>query len=96
MTVAQLRRYIEIAVLVGTAIAKRTASPLDDKAVALLNEIATNEALLAILIKLLGGDDNPPTGRLSEEEIALYGEIQANLPLLKSLIDVAKSAVQED
>ncbi len=96
MTVAQLKRYLEIGILIGDAIAKMSDTKLDDKIVAVAQLLAENEAVLAIIVMLLGGDTDPPIGRLTDEEVAVVNVAKENLAGLRALIGLAKIASLED
>ncbi len=88
MDVAQVRKYLEIGVVIGTVISRRTETKVDDKAVEIATLILANDALLELLVKLLGGDK---VVALSSDEQA----VAAALPAVALLVELGKLATEE-
>ena len=69
-------------------VAKRAGLPV------ILHVRRSADALLALLVKVLGGDTDPPVAGLSESDVATLRAIQAN-PAALDLVRYAVAACQE-
>ena len=78
MTSAQLKNYLNFAILIGRWAAPRTETKIDDQGVELLEKLAANDALLALVLSLFKGDADPATANLTADESATWTDLLAN------------------
>lgn len=94
MTLTQLKTALGIAVSIGKLLAPKTETKLDDKAVALVEQLSTNDLILVALLKVLGGDVDPPVAGMEAGDLALLRSVQAN-PVALDLVRYAVSVCEE-
>lgn len=90
MTVAQVKTYLQLAVVIGKVVAPRTDTKIDDKAVEIVERLSENDALLNMLIELLDGREEKPSG-LSDADSALADDLLANKAGVLDLVRAASA-----
>lgn len=93
LDVATIKKYLALGVIIGEAIAARTATKVDDNLVALAKQLLENEMLLSVLPTLFSGDDGVGCDCPDDCDVhaqALWSQVVARRNELQSLVEAAQ------